>query len=154
MSSDEPAARDERASPRDGTRSGELTATELQARAARNLTWAREMLFVSQADAARGLGQNTVTYNRYEMGLRKLPMELLMKLCGPEFRLTLDYFFRSDLTSVSRQLALRLAAEHPVLLDECLPPDKLPAPGDHSAAAGNRPPGATRTPGTAKAPAS
>lgn len=120
----------------DGVPAAQLGASELQERAARNLTWARELLFPSGAAAARAFGQNPVTYSRYESGSRKIPISLLIRLCDGPWGFTLDYFYRSDLSGLPNPLAVRLAVEHPVLLEEC-PPRGMPgAPSDPSGEGG------------------
>jgi len=142
----------ERCTKWDGIPAAKLGAAELQERAARNLTWARELLFASQAAAAKAFDLNPVTYGRYETGERKISIPLLIQLCDGPWGLTLDYFYRSDLSGVGRPLALRLAAEHPVLLRECEPRGTPSAPSDLSTADGTIQLSAKGNPGRAKAP--
>jgi transcriptional regulator with XRE-family HTH domain len=71
---------------------------------ARRLEQTRLALEVGQSEFAKraGLAQNT--YNQFERGKRRLSLEAAHALCD-EYRLTLDWLYRGDLSSMPHTLA-------------------------------------------------
>ena len=71
---------------------------------ARRLVQTRLALEVGQSEFAKraGLAQNT--YNQFERGKRRLSLEAAHALCD-EYRLTLDWLYRGDLSSMPHALA-------------------------------------------------
>lgn len=71
---------------------------------AQRLVQTRLALEIGQSKFARraGLAQNT--YNQFERGKRRLSLEAAHALCD-EYRLTLDWLYRGDLSSMPHALA-------------------------------------------------
>lgn len=81
------------------------------------LQWAREIAADSQTAGAKVLGCDQSTMSAYENGNRLVPLRVALNACA-QWGLTLDYLYRGSLSSDVRQdMAVRLAAAHPELVD-------------------------------------
>ena len=85
------------------------------------LRWAREAENKTQADMCRLLDDmDPSTWNRWEHGSRYPDPVVMVRLCE-RFGLTMDYLYRGKLAGVREDMALRLAARHPELVEDQLP---------------------------------
>lgn len=81
------------------------------------LRWVREIVAETQTAAAKQLGVDQSTFSGYEAGDRLLPTHIAMRACQA-WGLTLDFLYRGSLSSEVRQdVAVRLAAAHPELVE-------------------------------------
>lgn len=96
-------------------------ASEIMAELGTRLRWAREVIAESQSDMCRLLGGvNGSTWNRWEKGTRYPDPVVMVRVCN-DFGLTIDYLYRGDLRGVREDVAIRLAAYHPELVDAIHP---------------------------------
>lgn len=92
-------------------------ARDIMADLGARLRWAREVVAESQAQLCRDLGGVDATaWNRWERGTRYPDPVVLVRLCDV-FGLTMDYLYRGDLRGVREDVAIRLAACHPELVE-------------------------------------
>lgn len=83
----------------------------------RRLLWVREEVADSQTQAARLIGVDQSTFSGYENGDRLIPAHVAMRMCDA-WGITLDYLYAGKLGSEVRQdVAVRLAAAHPELVE-------------------------------------
>ncbi len=96
-------------------------ARDIRAELGKRLRWAREVVAESQARLCRDLGGVDATaWNRWERGTRYPDPVVLVRFCDV-FGLTMDYLYRGDLRGVREDVAFRLAAYHPELVDAARP---------------------------------
>jgi DNA-binding XRE family transcriptional regulator len=72
---------------------------------ARRVKASREALGLSQAKLCKRIGCSTNRWSQYENGKRDITLEIAMKLCH-EFRLSLDWIYRGDPSSLPHELRL------------------------------------------------
>ncbi len=96
-------------------------ARDIMADVGKRLRWAREVVADSQASLCRDLGGlDPTAWNRWERGNRYPDPIALIRFCDT-FGLTMDYLYRGDLRGVREDVAFRLAAYHPELVDRAHP---------------------------------
>lgn len=85
------------------------------------LLWVREIVADNQTQAARMVEVDQSTFSLYEKGGRLVPPHVAMRMCAA-WGLTLDYLYAGKLGSaVQQDVAVRLAAAHPELVEEAPP---------------------------------
>lgn len=83
----------------------------------RRLRAARSIVFDSSAACAKAFNVPKQTWQHYEHGDRYPDPYYLCRFCdGTGF--TMDFLYRGHLRGISADLAIRLAAEYPELVDE------------------------------------
>lgn len=80
------------------------------------LKWVRLIVATSQYGAADLLGVTQSTIAAYEAGGRLVPPEVAVRACV-HWGLTTDYLYRGLMAGVRQDVALRLAAQHPELVE-------------------------------------
>lgn len=81
----------------------------------RRLRWVREALELNQTDMARMVGLTQTAWSLYERGLRWPDQFQAVRLMA-KLKVTREYLLTGDLTGIDRELAIRLAAQHPELV--------------------------------------
>ena len=87
----------------------------LMAQMGRRLRWVREALGVNQTDMARMVGVTQTAWSLYERGKRWPDQFAAVRLMA-KLKVTREYLLSGDLTGIDRDLAIRLAAQHPELV--------------------------------------
>ena len=92
-------------------------ARDIMADVGKRLRWAREVVADSQAALCRDLGGLDATaWNRWEKGNRYPDPIAMVRFCDA-FGITMDYLYRGELRGVREDVAFRLAAYHPELVE-------------------------------------
>lgn len=85
------------------------------------LLWLRQAVADNQTQAARVVDVDQSTFSLYEKGERLIPAHVAMRMCDA-WGVTMDYLYAGKLGSAVRQdVAVRLAAAHPELVEEAPP---------------------------------
>ncbi len=87
----------------------------LMAQMGRRLRWVREALGVNQTHMARMVGITQAAWSLYERGLRWPDQFAAVRLMA-KLKITREYLLEGDLSGIDRDLAIRLAAQHPELV--------------------------------------
>lgn len=96
------------------------TARDIKTAVGERLLWAREIVCESGAQCARLLDVPVNTYYSWEKGKKYPDPFYVVRFCDL-FGVTADWIYRGRLKGVVAPVQLRLAAEHPELVD--LDPD-------------------------------
>jgi len=80
------------------------------------LKWVREALQLSQAAIAEKVGLHQTAWSLYERGLRFPDHFEVVRLAG-KLQISIPYLMEARLEGVERELAIRLAARHPELVE-------------------------------------
>ena len=87
----------------------------------KHLRWAWEVIAESQADMCRRLGDlDTSTWNRWERGNRYPDPVVMVELCE-SFGFYINHLHRGRFSGVKEDVAFRLAAHHPGLVNGAAP---------------------------------
>jgi transcriptional regulator with XRE-family HTH domain len=112
--------------PRDSYRHDGAAGSAWVAAVGQRLRWLREVVADNQSQAARLIGVDQSTFSGYEAGDRLLSIQAAMRACAI-WGVTLDYLYRGLLDSrVRHDVAVRLAAAHPELVEAPEPPPWVP----------------------------
>jgi transcriptional regulator with XRE-family HTH domain len=76
---------------------------------AKRLVASREALGLSAAELCRRIDCETNRWSQYETGKRPITLEIANRLCD-EFRLSLDWIYRDDPSSLPNRLRLDIKA--------------------------------------------
>ena len=87
------------------------------------LRWAREALGLSQEEVARRVGVHQTAWSLYERGLR-MPDQFEVPRLAAKLQISLPYILGGGLQGVERELAIRLAARHPELVENTSKADR------------------------------
>jgi len=79
------------------------------------LRWVREALGLNQTDMARLVGLTQTGWSLYERGKRWPDQFAAVRLMA-KLKITREYLLSGDLTGIDRELAIRIAAQHPQLV--------------------------------------
>lgn len=79
------------------------------------LRWVREALGLNQTDMARMVGLTQTGWSLYERGKRWPDQFAAVRLMA-KLKVTREYLLTGDLSGIDRDLAIRLAAQHPELV--------------------------------------
>ena len=79
------------------------------------LKWVREALGRSQEEMAEAIGLHQTSWSLYERGQRWPDQFEVIRLIA-KLQITREYLLEGDLQGVERELAIRLAAQHPELV--------------------------------------
>jgi transcriptional regulator with XRE-family HTH domain len=79
------------------------------------LRWVREVLDLTQIEAADLVGVHQSTWSKWEIGTRWPDMYEMPRLAD-KLQITPNYLLNGSLQGVERELALGLAARHPQLV--------------------------------------
>lgn len=81
----------------------------------RRFRWLREVMGLSQPELVESLGGiHQTTWSYYERG-KRLPDQFAMVRLAAKLKVSVAYFLEGSLEGVDRDLAIRLAAQHPEL---------------------------------------
>ncbi len=94
----------------------------LMALMGQRLRWVREALGLNQTDMARLVGLTQTAWSSYEVGRRWPDIFHATRLMA-KLKITREYLLEGDLSGIDRELAIRIAAQHPELV---IPSRKAP----------------------------
>jgi transcriptional regulator with XRE-family HTH domain len=80
------------------------------------LRWVREALSLSQEQIATRVGVHQTAWSLYERGLR-MPDQFEVPRLAAKLQISIPYILGEGLEGVERELAIRLAAQHPELVE-------------------------------------
>lgn len=80
------------------------------------LKWVREAMGLSQQEIADLIGLHQTAWSLYERGLR-FPDQFEVVRLAAKLKISLPYLLEATLEGVERELAIRLAARHPELVE-------------------------------------
>ncbi len=88
----------------------------LMALMGRRLRWVRDALGLNQTDMARMVGLTQTAWSSYELG-RRWPDQFAVVRLLAKLKITREYLLEGDLSGIDRELAIRIAAQHPELVN-------------------------------------
>ncbi len=91
------------------------------------LQWVREALGLSQIEISKIVDVHQTTWSLYEKGLR-LPDQFQIPRIAGKLKISVSYLLGEGLDGVERDLAIRLAAQHPQLVDKKNTPENKDKP--------------------------
>ena len=89
------------------------------------LAWVRDIMGLSQNAMANIVGVTQTAWGKYELGQRT-PDQFEIPRIAAKLKISVPYILRGCLDDVEREMAIRLAARHPQLvqnMNKCLDTD-------------------------------
>ena len=80
------------------------------------LRWVREALDMSQTEIAEVVGVHQSAWSLYELG-KRIPDQFQIPRIAGKLKISVPYLLGEGLSGVERELAIRLAARHPELVE-------------------------------------
>lgn len=109
LKSEKPAAKAGRYARTDADR-------QLLRQIGQRIRWAREVLGLTRPQLAEMIGVDVGTWAWYEQGKRFPDLMRIPDICG-RLKVDTEYLIRGSLLGVEKEVAIRLAARHPELVD-------------------------------------